>query len=180
MSGRVARLVLALALVACRPAAPPTQTPAKERGESPPAPPVATAETTVAATPSGPRPTPVRPQPGAGAQDTTPIPVPTRDPKIPVAELVASSAHAGATVEVTGRCLGADPARGPGPPPSRSAWILESEGAHIYVEGPLPAGCTLTTAASNTTTFRARVFEDTLTAMGGGPGVPRRYLARIR
>lgn len=179
MSGGWIILIMALTLGACRPTAPPPQTPARDAGSSPPPPPVATAETSGAA-PAGPRPTPTQPRTGTRQRDTIPIRVSPHGSRVSVAQLLTSAAYADSVVEVKGRCRGAAAGLAAGPPPSRGAWVLESEGAYIYVVGPFPRGCTLTTPSSTVTSLRVRVVEDTLSSMGGRPATPRRYLALMR
>jgi hypothetical protein len=178
MSPRRLGVTVACAVLSCHPGAPPPEKPGGGPSTSPPAP-VASTDT-VSMPPPGSRPTATQPPPVATARDTTPIPVVPRGAQVSVAQLLASGGHTGTVIQVTGRCLGAVPGRAPGPPPSRSAWVLESAGSYIYVVGPFPPGCTLTTAAEAATTFPAQVVEDTFADLRGGARTPRRYLARPR
>jgi hypothetical protein len=92
-----------------------------------------------------------------------------------VREVLASDVRVGQEVRVTGRCTGYSERATLGTPPvSRSDWLLEGDGATIFVNGALPQGCTVTGGSTATTTIRARVAEDTLRALGGRPPAPRR------
>jgi hypothetical protein len=173
--------MLAVALTGCRSSGPPPETPSGERGKSPAPPPVATTDTTARQTSTSPRPAPKQPVPGATRRDTVPIPTSGRRRPISVAELVASAAYNSAVVDVQGHCRAFEPGLASGPPPSRSAWILQGEGTAIYVVGNFPPGCTATTSSSGLTTVRARVVEDTVRVLGGGGALkPRRYLVKDR
>jgi len=97
-----------------------------------------------------------------------------------VHEILASGALVGLRVRVTGRCLGySKPVAVGGPPRTRSDWQLEADGVAIYVTGPLPAGCSPTEGATETTTIVAVVAEDTLPARGERAAMARRYLVRV-
>ena len=99
---------------------------------------------------------------------------------ITVAEVIGPSVRVGQEVRVTGRCVGYSQRSTLGAPPvSRSDWLLEGDGATIFVNGSLPQGCTVTEGSTGSTTIRARVAEDTLRALGGRPPARRRYLVRI-
>jgi hypothetical protein len=109
------------------------------------------------------------PGPGAGA-----------DSAMTVREVLAADVRVGQEVRVTGRCTGySERATLGAPPVSRSDWLLEGDGATVFVNGSLPQGCTVTGGSTATTTIRARVAEDTLRALGGRPPAPRRYLVRL-
>ena len=173
--------LLGAALAACRSPDPAPQLPSGERGKSPAPPPVATGDTAARQTSTGARPTPKQPGPRTTSRDTVPIPVPGRSRPIAVAKLLTSPAYNGAVIDVQGQCRAFEPGLAAGPPPSRSAWILQGEGAAIYVVGPFPRGCTATTPSTTLTTVRARVVEDTIRTLGGdGTSKPRRYLVNAR
>lgn len=102
-------------------------------------------------------------------------------PNIALSAIAGSSSYVGQRVHVTGRCLGYSNAATLGPPPlTRSDWQLQSSGSTIFVSGPLPAGCSATEGGSAPVTVLVRVAEDTLPALGGKAGTPRRYLVLIR
>jgi hypothetical protein len=97
-----------------------------------------------------------------------------------VREVLDSGALVGQRVRVEGRCLGHRGKLAQGTPPrTRSDWQLESDGAAIYVVGALPPRCSAIEGGEDTVTITAFVAEDTLQALGGGAGRPRRYLMRI-
>ena len=118
----------------------------------------------------------VRPKPPPTAQPSTDA----RPPLHTVREVLDSSALVGQRVRVAGRCLGYGGKLAEGAPPRTPRdWQLESGGVAVYVVGVLPPGCSATEGGRDTVTITATVAQDTLPALGGGPGRPRRYLMRI-
>jgi hypothetical protein len=99
--------------------------------------------------------------------------------RISLAAIMASAQYANQNVMLHGRCLGAEPGKVAGPPPSRSAWVFESEGASIYVTGKFPGDCTLTQAGSADFELHALVVQDTVTVPGQEQRRARRFLARL-
>jgi hypothetical protein len=95
-----------------------------------------------------------------------------------LAAIIASERYANQIVTLYGRCLGAEPGKAAGPPPSRSAWVFESEGAFIYVTGKFPGDCTLTQAGSAAFELHSLVVQDTVAAPGQEQRLVRRFLAR--
>jgi hypothetical protein len=74
-----------------------------------------------------------------------PRPKTAKPPLAMVGDIVDSAKWVGRTVRITGRCRGYGAAAAADPPPlSRSDWLLEDGGKSIYVNGPLPTGCTAT------------------------------------
>lgn len=100
--------------------------------------------------------------------------------KVSVHEVLTTPSLVGKSVEVTGRCLGYSvPTVAKGSPPvSRSDWQLEDQGEAVWVNGPLPTGCTATTPAESAGTITARVAQDTTAGLGGQPAMIRQYLVR--
>jgi hypothetical protein len=127
---------------------------------------------------------PTRPStvPGDSARASDPVTAPRRttpEPSPTIAEIVSSSAFVGKRVQVRGRCLGySKPMAAGGPPRTRSDWQLEAGGVAIYVSGALPSGCSITEGSVQPIMISALVAEDTLSARGGRPARPRRFLVR--
>lgn len=98
--------------------------------------------------------------------------------KVSVHDVLTTPALVGKSVEVTGKCLGYTvPTIAKGSPPvSRSDWQLENGGEAVWVNGPLPAGCTATTPAESASTIAAVVAQDTMPGLGGKAGATRQYL----
>lgn len=98
------------------------------------------------------------------------------DRVVPLRDVMSSRSIVGRRVRVVGRCalllnVPEPPAQG-GP-----AWQLEADGTTVLVVGTRPSGC----SARNPTlvTLTVVVAEDTLSAIGDLPRVPRRYLVRV-
>lgn len=100
--------------------------------------------------------------------------------KVSVHDVLTRPALTGKAVEVTGRCLGYSvPTLAKGSPPvTRSDWQLEDQGEAVWVNGPLPDGCTATTPAESASTIAAMVAQDTMVALGGQERALRQYLVR--
>jgi hypothetical protein len=100
--------------------------------------------------------------------------------RVTVHDVLTRPSLVGRRVTVTGRCLGYTvPTVAQGSPPvTRSDWQLEDRGEAVWVSGPLPEGCTATTAASGPSTIVATVAQDTLPALGAQGGRVRQYLIR--
>jgi len=120
---------------------------------------------------------------GTTSLDTTPIKIPPRHETSTIAEISLSTIagmQPGTVAEVTGRCLGAEPGRLPGPPPNRSAWVLEDSTGVIYVVGPSPTGCSYAQGSPDLLSIQARINEDTLLGFPGQEPIARRYLTRMK
>ena len=100
--------------------------------------------------------------------------------KVSVHEVLTTPSLVGKAVEVSGRCLGYSvPTLAKGSPPvTRSDWQLEDKGEAVWVNGPMPEGCTATTPAESASTISALVAQDTLPILGGGKPEARQYLVR--
>ena len=100
--------------------------------------------------------------------------------RVTVHDVLTRSNLVGRRVAITGRCLGYTvPTIAQGSPPvTRSDWQLEDGGEAVWVTGPLPEGCSATTAAPGPSSITATVAQDTLPALGGQNGTPRQYLVR--
>lgn len=100
--------------------------------------------------------------------------------KVSVHDVLTTPALTGKAVEVTGRCLGYSvPTVAKGSPPvTRSDWQLEDQGEAVWVNGPLPDGCTMTTPAEGASTISAVVAQDTVPGLGGQTPALRQYLVR--
>lgn len=100
--------------------------------------------------------------------------------KVSVHDVLTTPTLTGKAVEVTGRCLGYSvPTVAKGSPPvTRSDWQLEDQGEAVWVNGPLPDGCTATTPAESASTISAVVAQDTLPGLGGQQPMVRQYLVR--
>lgn len=87
----------------------------------------------------------------------------TRTQEVTVREVVTTPALVGATVMVTGRCLGKDsPSVALGTRPmAGEVWQIEENGVAAWVLGPMPADCSGGAAA-----ITARVAQDTLPKLG--------------
>jgi hypothetical protein len=100
--------------------------------------------------------------------------------KVSVHDVLTTPSLTGKAVEVTGRCLGYSVptvARG-SPPVTRSDWQLEDQGEAVWVNGPMPSGCTATTPAESASSISALVVQDTLPGLGGQKPALRQYLVR--
>ncbi|MBK8003941.1 MAG: hypothetical protein IPK12_08335 [Gemmatimonadetes bacterium] len=99
---------------------------------------------------------------------------------VTVHQVLTTPSLAGQSVSITGTCLGyAVPTVAKGPPPvTRSDWQLEEQGEAVWVTGPLPSGCGVTTGSTSAATITAEVGQDTLPALGGQGGGVRQYLVR--
>jgi hypothetical protein len=113
--------------------------------------------------------------------DSTPIQPGPRVRELSLRDVLGSDAYVGQTVRVTGRCLGLHAGGAAGPPPvTKSDWILEGDGVHVYVTGALPPDCRLPEGAREVGTFVVRVEQDTLRSLGGQDPATRQYLVRVR
>jgi len=172
-------LIAVCGTIACKPK-PVAQVPTGDRGKSPP-PPAVAVDSTVVHNSTDPKPIPQKPTSGPQPKDNPrPIRLPAHGPSVNVADVVASSSYNGKVLTVVGRCRGAAAGLATGSPPSRSAWVFESDGAFIYVVGPFPPGCSITTPSASNSSFQAKVVEDTVTGMRDDHVTPRRYLERLR
>lgn len=107
-------------------------------------------------------------QPAANA-----LPGPQTNPtKVTVGQVVSMRALAGATVVVSGRCLGKDaPYIAAGSRPvSGAVWQLEDNGVATWVVGEMPRDC-----ASGQAVVTARVMQDLLPRLSR-PRTLRQYL----
>lgn len=98
--------------------------------------------------------------------------------KVSVHDVLTTPSLVGKAVEVNGRCLGYSvPTVAKGAPPAtRSDWQLEDQGEAVWVNGPMPQGCTATTPAESASTVSAVVAQDTLPSLGTQKGQARQYL----
>jgi hypothetical protein len=98
--------------------------------------------------------------------------------KVSVRDVLTTPSLVGKAVEVTGRCLGYSvPTVAKGSPPvTRSDWQLEDQGEAVWVNGPMPQGCSATTPAESASTVSARVAQDSLATLGGAKPTLRQYL----
>ena len=83
----------------------------------------------------------------------------TRAQQVTVREVVTTQALVGATVMVTGRCLGnKSPSLALGTRPmSGQVWQIEEDGVAAWVLGPMPESC-----AGGAAAITAKVAQDTL------------------
>lgn len=100
--------------------------------------------------------------------------------KVSVHDVLTMPALVGKAVEVNGRCLGYSvPTVAKGSPPvTRSDWQLEDHGEAVWVNGPMPQGCSATAPAESASTISALVAQDSMPALGGQTPVLRQYLVR--
>jgi hypothetical protein len=98
--------------------------------------------------------------------------------KVSVHDVLTTPSLVGKAVEVNGRCLGYSvPTVAKGSPPvTRSDWQLEDKGEAVWVNGPMPQGCSATAPAESASTISALVAQDSLTMLGGQKPVLRQYL----
>ena len=90
-------------------------------------------------------------------------PTPAAPRPVTVRQVLTRPVLIGATVRVTGRCLGQDdPAVRPSTRPlSGEVWQIEDRGFAAWVIGPRPEAC-----ASGTASITAQVAQDTLPKLG--------------